>query len=422
MSTPAISNRTLRPRRRRPAARQPAPARRPASGLRATRPRNSIVVEGSRVVAHHAIPLGNSEPGFWQYPLNPFLRGPAWWTRYAQLFDKFRFTHIRVSYRPAVSSMSNGSVAIYYDPGAAPATPTFTSVSQSYASIITSVHLPATRVITRAELLRLPWYDSHTASADGTNGTVIAAWTGIAASPPLTGGSAWGYIELEYHLETSIPSAIWSTPAPDLTINHDSNNNTNTLGLTYYNLSEPYYIDDVRANITWIVPTGASNHSWPRDALQDQIWTYFKVTAGSGTAINAARLLFQIFTPKAGTGLLESIIRLGTDQFVGTGVRASAVPGSAANGAVPLDVNLTNSVTGFTGPTIARIYTPRATTRDRNNATPVLTPDHLAELCRALGGLRRLRYVDSHAHLNHTLPTGHHTSPGETPDIALQNK
>lgn len=360
--------------------------------------RNQTRLHDGRIYGSICQPLANTSEGAWYYRLNPTVQPSHWWAHYSALFDKFRFVHLSIRYVPAVSSMSNGAIAFYYDPGSAmPPAATFATVSQSYNCVVTPIHTGAQTQVPYADLHRLPWYDSHSSSAAGDNGQITVAWTPIASTPSIALGQSWGYIEVHFVLETEIASASYITPIPALTMVVDSNNGPTAAGLSFTNPGETKYIDDPVGSTTWIVPPGVSNHTWPRLATNRPLDILTTIRNGDTSWLNAIANLRA-----SATGSESFLLRTILDGLAGRGVPESRIPSDPNNGDVPLDTYLSNAQQYFgISSYLVRLYLSAASTRNPASTSPFALKDVLAQLPPGY----RLRYVHSHSHLDASIPS-----------------
>lgn len=255
----------------------PRPARQPtrAAGAQGTRPRARPVSRATTVVGSLAIPLvasGSSGTGAFVYPLRPKDNNTDWWCKLASLYNRFRFKHLTVAWKPGLSAMSNGNIAVSFDSsGQAPTlTPNFGSTSQSYPRLVASVHTPAILTVPQARLNRLPWYDCQDDAEDGTVGYLLAAWTSVSSSPAIVAGQDIGYLSVTYTLELTDPTNELSQLLPLIEFKSLTQAGSENVAVKLVNRAKrALAFDCPQAAMSVTIPPGSATLTVPLGALSE---------------------------------------------------------------------------------------------------------------------------------------------------------
>nr|APG76296.1 hypothetical protein 2 [Beihai noda-like virus 10] len=133
----------------------------------------------------------------------------GWLGNQVKLFDKYRFTQMRLIWQPATSLMFAGNVAVWYDPDPSPTKPASYSSASGHYRVLT-LHVAAQGEITVEphQLKRLTWYTAQPVSDYSDNqGVIEIAWSDILSSS-IQAATAFtlGHLWIEFQLELSNPS------------------------------------------------------------------------------------------------------------------------------------------------------------------------------------------------------------------------
>lgn len=162
-----------------------------------------------------ALAAGSKSYGF--YP-----DGNTWWSKYALLFNKFKFATLSATYEPALSINAAGQVAFAVDSDPSPnQLVNFQTVAASFGAKTTSVRERASTQARPTQLARLPWYASNSVEQpSSTCCRVHIAWTDCSLGSAVSGDVTIGRIIFRGRLVVSeaSPAGHFAQPLCQFTV------------------------------------------------------------------------------------------------------------------------------------------------------------------------------------------------------------
>jgi len=132
-----------------------------------------------------------------------------WLGKFGDIYDKFCFKSLKITFVPTLPTTTSGSIAIYYDSDESTAPASFPAAATNEAALVCPIFEQSSTTIPKHMLSALPWYSGTTTSTSPTTqGDILAYHTGITLlNSAAAGTTTIGYIMVEYVVHMKNASA-----------------------------------------------------------------------------------------------------------------------------------------------------------------------------------------------------------------------